>query len=79
MDDYSIILLNEPPNGIQRIIWLDVHGEKFTINEHILPIGYFEKIAREFLNQVFDFLRDVEYDLRVFDEERKRVGMGDID
>lgn len=63
LQDYSIMIINEPPNRIQRVIWLDTHGPRYTLHEHNLPIGYFEKVAWEFLKQVRDFMRESGYHL----------------
>lgn len=74
--DYDLMFINEPHNRIQKVIWLDKSKPRFTLHEHVLPIGYFENIAREFLKQSIDFLRDNGYDVSHFDTERKQDWYG---
>jgi len=74
--DYDIMIINEPPKNRQSILWLDMNQSKFNINEHVLPIGHFERIAWEFLQKSIDFLSANGYDISYFDEERKQDWYG---
>ena len=73
---YDIMLINEPLNNIQRLIWLDKTQSIFTLHEYALSIGYFERIAWEFLQKSIDFLNANGYDISYFDEEREQDWYG---
>jgi len=70
--DYAFMIINEPTNNLQRLIWLDLSQPKFTINEFTLPIGYFEGVAWEFLKQSIEYLKNNGCDISYFDKEREQ-------
>ncbi len=53
IDDYTIILLDEPLANRQRLLWKSLLKE--DLQEHSIPLNYFEEVASEYQTQVLNF------------------------